>query len=120
MSIKLKADAVKLFAEIGFLGLGRGRTAEAAVIFDMLLALRPSDEVGAIGSALSALAVNRPDSAVRVLKSAEQTPAVMAFSAMAHARLGETAQARALIEDLEAMGVEPALLDMAQGALGRA
>lgn len=120
MSIELKADAVRLFAEIGFLGVGCGCTAEAEVIFDMLRTLRPGEEAGAIGSALTALAVNRPDSAIKVLKAAHQTPAVMAFSAMAHARLGESAQARALIEDLEAMGAEATLLDMAQGALDRA
>jgi hypothetical protein len=120
MPIELKAEAVRLFAEIGFLGLGRGRTAEAEVIFDMLRVLRPSEEAGAIGAALTALAAGRPDSAVKLLKVADQTPAVMAFAAMAHARLGESAQARALIEDLEAMGAEPALLDMVQGALGRA
>jgi predicted Zn-dependent protease len=120
MTIELKAEAVRLFAEIGFLGLGRGRTAEAETIFEMLRALRPSEEAGAVGSAMAALAVNRPDSAIKLLKAAEQTPAVMAFSALAHARLGESALARALVEDLEAMGAEPALLDMAQGALGRA
>lgn len=119
MSIELKADAVRLFAEIGFLGLGRGRTAEAEVIFDMLQTLRPNEEAGAVGGALTALAVNRPDSAIRMLKGAEQTHAVMAFSALAHARLGESAQARALIEDLEAMGADPGLLELAQGALGR-
>lgn len=120
MPVELKADAVRLFAEIGFLGLGRGQAAQAEVIFDMLRALRPTEEAGAIGGALAALAVNRPDSAIKVLKAADQTPAVMAFSALAFARLGESAQARALIEDLEAMDADPALLEMAQGALVRA
>jgi hypothetical protein len=118
MPIELKADAVKLFAEIGFLGLGRGQPAQAEVIFDMLRNLRPGEETGAIGGALTAMAADRPDAAIKVLKAAGQTPAVVAFSAMAHARLGETAMARALVEDLEAMGAEPALLEMAQGALG--
>lgn len=117
MPIELKADAVRLFAEIGFLGLSRGQPAQAEVIFDMLRSLRPGEEAGAIGAALTALAANRPDAAVKTLKSAEQTPAVMAFAAMAHARLGETAMARALVEDLEAMGADSALLDMARGAL---
>lgn len=118
MPIELKADAVRLFAEIGFLGLGRGCGDEAEVIFDMLRSLRPGEEVGAIGAALTSLSENRPDAAVQALKAAQQTPAVMAFAALAHARLGETAQARALVEDLESMGAEPALLEMAQGALG--
>jgi hypothetical protein len=118
MPIELKADAVRLYAEIGFLGLGRGLPAQAEVIFDMLRSLRPGEEAGAIGAALTALAANRPDAAIKLLKTASQTPAVMAFSAMAHARLGETAMARALVEDLEAMGAEPALLQMAQEAIG--
>lgn len=117
MPIELKADAVRLFAEIGFLGLGHGKTAQAGVIFDMLCSLRPGEEAGAIGAALTALAANRPDMAIKVLKAAEQTTSVMAFSAMAHARLGETAMARALVEDLEAMGADASLLEMATGAL---
>lgn len=117
MPIELKAEAVRLFAEIGFLGLGRGHTGQSDVIFDMLCKLRPGEEAGVVGSALTALAAGKPDAAIRVLKAAEQTPAVMAFAAMAHAKLGEAALARALIEDLEAMGADAALLEMAQGAL---
>ena len=119
MPIELKADAVRLFAQIGFLGLSRGNPAAAGVIFDMLRSLRPGEEAGAIGSALTAMAENRPDVAIAALKSAEQTPSVMAFAALAHARLGETRQAAALVEDLEAMGVDAALLEMAQGSLGK-
>ena len=117
MTIELKADAVRLFAEIGFLGLSRDMPDQSAVIFDMVCSLRPGEEAGAIGSALAALAAGRPDAAIKTLKLAEQTPAVIAFSAMAHARLGETRLAGALIEDLEAMGAEPALVEMAQGAV---
>lgn len=117
MPIELKAEAVKLFAEIGFLGLSRGDAASAEVIFSMLRALRPGQEAGAVGGAVTALAQNRTDEAIRILRAAEQTPPVMAFAAMAHAKLGETAKAKALIEDLEAMGAEAALLDMAKGAL---
>lgn len=117
MPIELRAEAVRLFAEIGFFGLGRGETGKAEVIFEMLCALRPGEEAGAIGSALVAMAGNRPDAAIKVLRGAEQTPAVMAFAAMAHARLGESAKARALVEDLEAMGADKTLLDMAETAL---
>jgi hypothetical protein len=119
MPIELKADAVRLFAEIGFLGLSRGHTGQAETIFDMLRSLRPGEEAGAVGMALTALAADRPDSAIKALKSAQQTATVIAFSALAHARLGEVAAARALVEDLEAMGAEATLLDMAQGALGK-
>lgn len=117
MPIELRAEAVKLFAEIGFLGLGRGETALAETIFDMLRTLRPGEEAGAIGGGLSALAGNHPDVAIKLLRGAEQTPAVMAFAAMAHARLGENAKARALVEDLEAMGADKTLLEMVQSAL---
>lgn len=119
MPIALKPDAVKLFAEIGFLGLSRGEPARAEVIFQMLRALRPGEEAGAIGSALTAMAANRADAAIKVLKSAEQTPAVMAFSAVAHAKLGEVGAARALVEDLDAMGAEAALMEMAKAALAK-
>lgn len=119
MPIELRADAVRLFAEVGFLGLGRGLPKEAGIIFDMLSALRPGEEAGAIGLALSALAENHPDQAIKTLKRGAQTPAVMAFSALAHGRLGEVAAARTLIEDLEAMGADSALVDMARGALDK-
>ena len=82
MPIELKAEAVRLFAEIGFLGLSRGNVAQAEVIFSMLTNLRPGEEAGAVGLALASLAGNRPDVAIRLLKSAEQTPAVIAFSAL--------------------------------------
>jgi hypothetical protein len=117
MPIELKAEAVRLFAEIGYLGLGRGQAGLSEIIFDMLSSLRPGEEAGAVGAALSALAQNRPDTAIRLLRAAEQTPAVLAFAAMAHARLGEAAKARALVEDLEAMGADKTLLEMAQAAL---
>lgn len=119
MPIELKADAVRLFAEIGFLGLGRGDVAQADVIFQMLQSLRPGEEAGSVGGALAALSGNRPDQAIKLLKGAEQTPSVMAFSAMAYARLGEHSAARALVEDLVAMGADQSLLAMAQAALAR-
>ena len=117
MTIEVKSDAVKLFSEIGFLGLSRGQAKSAEEIFAMLTLMRPGEEIGAIGSALSALASGQSDAALAHLRAAEQTPAVIAFMAVAQGQLGAKSTVAELVEDLEAMDADPALLEVARGAL---
>lgn len=104
-------------ADIGFAGIGRGRAAEAAMIFAALRALRPEGEVGFVGGALVELAVGRADRAAELLRHAPQTEAVLAFRAMAHARAGDVGLSRELLEDLGFMRADPALVEIAQGAV---
>lgn len=117
MTFDLTTQQARLLAEIGFLGLGRGLAGPAEVVFAALRRLRPHEEVSAIGAALVALAQGAPDRAVAVLRAGPQTEAVLAFRAVAHARLGERAVAAELLDDLESGGAAPELIDIARGAL---
>lgn len=117
MTIELTTRQARLLAEIGFLGLGRGLAEPAEVVFAALRRLRPQEEVSAIGVAMVALAQGAPDRAVTALRAGPQTEAVLAFRAVAHARLGERAVAAELLADLEAGGAAPELIEIARGAL---
>lgn len=116
MSIDLDTETLKLFAEIGFLGLSQGNPAAAEAIFSMYCQHRPGAEVGAVGAAMAALAAQRPDLALQRLNAAEQTQAVLAFTAVANGALGDRAAALELAEDLADMGSEPALIAIARAA----
>ena len=120
MAITLNAEAVKVFAEIGYLGVSRSAFDEAAVIFDMLQSLRPGEEAGAIGAALAALGRGAPEKAVSALETAEKTPAVMAFLALAYGQFGAKDQAYELVHELAAMDAEADLVKIAREALSEA
>lgn len=117
MAIDVDADEAKLLAEIGFLGIGRGMTAPAQVVLAALAALRPDQEAAPIGLALAALAEGAPDRAAALLRRAPQTEPVLAFRALALARMGDLALARELRDELSAAGADAALLEIANSAL---
>ncbi len=117
MAIKLNTEALRLFAEIGFMGLGRGQPGAAETIFAMYENQRPGEEVGAIGSAMTAMAADRADVALSHLQAAEQTPPIMAFSVIALARIGDKKRAAELVDDLKDMECDPALLEMCEAAI---
>lgn len=120
MTISIDTQAARLLAEIGFLGIGRGLAGPAEVVFAALGRLRPQDEVAAVGLALVALAQGAPDRAIANLRAGPQTEAVLAFRCVAHARLGERAEAEELLEELESGGAPAELIEIARAALADA
>lgn len=116
MAIEIDSDEARLLVEIGFLGLGRGMPEAAEVVFSAISRLRPGQEAGPVGLALVALAQGAPERAVAILRAAPQTEAVLAFRAMAHARLGDRSMARELRDELRDMGADGALVTIAEDA----
>lgn len=116
MTFDIAADDLRLLAEIGFLGIGRGRHAEAAEIFALLRRMRPDQEAGHVGAAVAALAAGHVDQAAQILRAAPQTEAVMAFRALVHDRAGDRRLAAGLIEDLGFMRAGQAAMDIAGSA----
>lgn len=116
MTFDIAADDLRLLAEIGFLGIGRGRAAEAEAIFALLRRMRPDQEAGHVGGALVALSGGRLDQAAQVLRSAPQTESVLAFRALVHDRAGDKGLAAGLIEDLGFMRASPAAMEIAEAA----
>ena len=117
MTIAIKTEAARLLAEVGFLGLSRGLQTNAEVVFTCLRGLRPDDEAGHIGLALSRLSDNDAAGALETLKAARQTEAVMAFCCLAHMRVGDKAAAQELREELAAMGAAKDLQEIATAAV---
>ena len=117
MTFDIAADDLRLLAEIGFLGIGRGRHAEAAAIFALLRRMRPEQEAGHVGSALAALAAGQVDQAGQILRAAPQTESVIAFRALVHDRAGDRRLAAGLIEDLGFMRAGPAAMEIAGAAM---
>jgi len=117
MAIDVSTEEAKLLAEIGFLGIGRGLPAPSAAVFEALANARPDQEAGPIGLALASLAMQAPDRAVEALRRAPQSETVIAFRVVAHAQLGERAVAQELRDELAEAQADPALLEMADGAL---
>ena len=118
MTFDIAADDLRLLAEIGFLGIGRARPAEAEAIFALLRRMRPDQEAGHVGGALAALAQGQTDRAAQLLRAAPQTEAVMAFRAVALGQAGEQRMVNGLREDLGFMHAAPAILDIAGAAAG--
>lgn len=116
VAVDFESGDLRLLAEIGFLGIGRGRSAEAAAIFAFLRDIRPAGEAGYIGSALCELSRGDTRAAEAHLRAAPQTEAVIAFLALVAARTGDRRRSNDLLADLGFMRADPAVMDIAQGA----
>lgn len=116
MTFRIGTEDLRLLAEIGFLGIGRGRAAEAAAIFAFLRLQRPDLEAGHVGGALSELAQGRPAEAAEMLRNAPQTESVLAFRALAHGRAGDRRMAQEILGDLGFMRAGMAVMEIAEGA----
>lgn len=116
VTFDIAADDLRLLAEIGFLGIGRGRHDDAGAIFALLRRMRPDQEAGFVGGALVALAGGHTDQAAQMLRAAPQSEPVMAFRALVHDRAGDRRLADGLIEDLGFMQAAPAVMEIARAA----
>ncbi len=117
MGFSVASDDIRLMAEIGFAGIGRGRLAEAAAIFTAIQALRPEAEAGHVGAALAELAAGRPGPAGDILRAAPQTEAVLAFRALVHARAGDRRLSEEILVDLGFMRAEGPVIEIAKAAV---
>jgi predicted Zn-dependent protease len=108
----LNADTMRLIAEIGFMGTESGQAAPARVLFKALQLLRPESTVPYIGLAMAALAVEKSDEAIRILREEALAKHPKDMELMAF--LGLALQASG--KDAEAKGVLSALLNAQSGA----
>lgn len=113
----LDRDSTSLLAQIGYLGISRGAPALSAVVFEALHALRPGEDAGTIGLALTHMSKGDPASAARLLEQSAQSEASLAFRVLAHVAIGERAMAAEIFEDLKSMDAPAHLITMAAGAL---
>ncbi|MEM7693051.1 MAG: hypothetical protein AAF318_01260 [Pseudomonadota bacterium] len=112
----IEADDVRLLAEIGFLALSKGLTVEAERIFEGIAAVRPGQEVSAIGRGLTALAKGDANAAVTILRAGPKTDAVATYLALALAKAGETDAAKAQLTDIAEMALDPTFAAVARDA----
>lgn len=110
----IRAEDLRLLAEIGFLGIGRGQPIEAAAIFAFLRMQRPDLEAGHVGGALSEMALGRLKEAVEMLRVAPQTESVLAFRALAYGRSGDQRMAQEILGDLGFMRAGMAAVEIAE------
>ncbi|WP_062012805.1 tol-pal system YbgF family protein [Aureimonas sp. AU4] len=107
----------RLLVEIGFLALTAGRFSEAREIFEGALAARPSEEAGAIGIGLTALAAGDVPQAVRHFRALPPSDAASAYLGLALLKAGEREEAERLLRDVAARAREPAFRVLAQATL---
>ncbi|HVZ45021.1 MAG TPA: hypothetical protein VHA82_14520 [Ramlibacter sp.] len=92
------AEAIRLIAEIGFIGARTGQTAAARALFQSLMVLRPESTMPVIGLAMSELGAENPEDAARILRDQglKQYPGdgeLLAFLALALHLAGHNAEA---------------------------
>jgi hypothetical protein len=98
----LDANAMRLLAEIGFIGTNSGQTAATRALFGALQTLRPDSNLPFIGRALAELAIELPQNAVRILRDEglKQFPGdaeIMAFLGVALQDAGEGTEANKVL-----------------------
>lgn len=101
-SLPLDRDAMRLIAEIGFIGTQTGQLAAARSLFQSLLLLRPDSNLPFIGLAMVELGAQRPEEAARILreqglKQHPGDPELMAFLGLALQTAGEVANAQKVL-----------------------
>jgi predicted Zn-dependent protease len=104
-NLPLDGDAMRLIAEIGFMGAHSGQHAAARAIFESLLILRPDSTLPFIGFAVTDMAMDLPEDAVRILrdKGLKQHPGdaeLMAFLGLALQSGGQSAEAKKVFHAL--------------------
>lgn len=114
--MELTREEAQLLAELGFVGISRGRNRDAEMVFYALYRMRPKEEAAIVGLAMARLSQGNPAGALAVLTEARQTETVMAFAAVAHGSLGDLASARELAEELDEIGAPEALRAIARSA----
>lgn len=117
MAMELDAEATRRLADIGFLGVSRGKFIEALTIFELLAAVRPDQEVGPIGASVALMAMGHPAKAHEMLRAAHQTPAVMTFGCLALVKSGNRTAAEDLREDLSDVATGSPLLALVDASL---
>jgi Flp pilus assembly protein TadD len=97
----LDSDALRLLAEIGFMGAQSGQAPAARALFDALAVLRPQSTLPHIGLSMAAAGANKHQEGVRILREALKKHAgdveLTAFLGLALHAAGETAQARRMM-----------------------
>ena len=64
----ISTDDLKILMEAGFLAANGGMTKHAQKIFEGVLAVRPDSEYAYIGQAVTLLAANQHDDAIKILR----------------------------------------------------
>lgn len=101
----LDRDAMRLVAEIGFIGTQSGQPGASRAIFESLRVLRPESSLPFIGLALTDIACDRPEDAARLLReqALAQHPGdaeVMAFLGLALQAAGRNADAAQVLTEV--------------------
>ena len=101
-NLPLDRDAMRLLAEIGFVGTLSGPVGATTTLFQSLQLLRPDSILPLIGLALNDLAAKRPEDAVRILRdeALKQHPGdaeAMAFLGLALQKAGQNAEAHKVL-----------------------
>jgi predicted Zn-dependent protease len=103
--LPLDRDAMRLVADIGFMGAQTGQLAASRALFDALRTLRPDSTLPFIGIAVAELTSDRAEHAVRILrdeglKQHPDDPELLAFLGMALQSAGNNIEARKVLSDL--------------------
>lgn len=117
MTFGVAVDDLRLLAEIGFMGIGRGLPEDAAAVFAFLRAQRPDLEAGHVGGALAELAMGHLSEATEMLRAGPQTESVLAFRALIHGRAGDQGMAAEILSDLGFMRAGSAAMEIAAGTM---
>ncbi len=117
VQITLESNLVRMMADIGFLGISRGRFDDAATVFLALRAVRPNEDVGVVGGAVACLGAGDTAGAMKILRAARQSEPVLAFSCVALMQGGQKAAAEDILADLEATAPDSPLTEMARASI---
>jgi hypothetical protein len=96
----LESRDVRLLTEIGFLALRYLRCDDARTIFAAIRALRPDQEAGHIGAALTDLLSGDVEPAIAKLEKLPTSDAARAFLGMALLKQGDTPTALDVLADV--------------------
>ncbi|MEL6773916.1 MAG: hypothetical protein AAFP23_04080 [Pseudomonadota bacterium] len=115
------AEDRQALADLGFMALGQARPDLAVPLFEGLVALSPPGgtaiEAAAIGLGMAHVGIGEPEKAVGILRDAPPSESVTLYLAIALAGSGKIAEAREMLEDLLALGADPAHATLARETL---
>jgi Flp pilus assembly protein TadD len=96
----LETDDVRMLVDLGFIALWRGAERQATAIFEGVVAARPKEEAGYLGSALVQLYRGDLDAAIVTLRRLPPSDAAQTFLGLALSRQGAASEARRILNEV--------------------
>lgn len=113
----LEREDLRMLVDIGFIALNAGQSERSVAIFNGIAAIRPEAEAGPLGLALNRMALGQHLEAAEILRRLPPSDAALTYLGLCAARLGDVAEARRILRNVERTAPGTPFAELARASL---